>query len=189
LNHQTKLDDPELIHGTLIAPSYVYEIAIPVNFSLSSQACLPLVPEMPYVIADLSQQLLSEHHEGIPVPSHSDMDICPPPIYIGANITVQFDDLEFVLSLALKLSLRQSGFKRVGETEWMSLMGFLEQSKQQMDREARNRRLNGLGSVVVFEMNVEEVHMLAKWIFWRIVDGKAMLCEKETVSQDLYLYE
>ncbi|KUJ14058.1 uncharacterized protein LY89DRAFT_687327 [Mollisia scopiformis] len=63
--------------------------AIPVTFSISSQVCGPLLPNIPYIIADLSERLLEEHINGISFLSSTDAQTLSPPIYLGANITEQ----------------------------------------------------------------------------------------------------
>ncbi len=56
-------------------------------------------------------------------------------------------------------------------------MVLLEQSAQELDRGARKRNGAGLGSVLVLEVDVEEVHVLAELRLWRVVDGLPVMCE------------
>jgi len=53
-------------------------------------------------------------------------------------------------------------------------MGLLEQSALELDRK---RDGAGLESVLVLEAEIEEVHVLAEWRLWRVVDGLAVMCE------------
>jgi hypothetical protein len=136
-----------------------------------------LISELPYIITDLSQQLLSEHLNGISFPFSSDAQTSPLPIYLVANITEQPYRSKFVLSLSLKLSPLDSGLKGVWTPRWRSIIGLLEQSAQELDRGARKGDGTGLGSVLVLEAEIEEVHVLAEWRLWRVVDGLAVMCE------------
>jgi len=61
--------------------------------------------------------------------------------------------------------------------EWRSIVGLLEQSVQELDKAARERDGAGLGSVLVLEADVEQVHVLAEWRVWRVIDGLPVLCE------------
>jgi hypothetical protein len=79
-------DEPSPIRGTINVPSYGLHQPIPVTFSLSSQVCVPLISQIPYIIADLSEQLLSEHLNGISFPFSSDPQTSRLPIYLLANI-------------------------------------------------------------------------------------------------------
>jgi len=56
-------------------------------------------------------------------------------------------------------------------------MVLLEQSAQELDRGTRKRNGTGLGSVLVLEAEVEEVHVLAELRLWRVVDGFPVMCE------------
>lgn len=169
-------NEPSPISGTINITSCGLQ-PIPVTFSLSSQVCVPLIPEIPYIIPDLSQQLLSKHLDGISFPISSDPQTPPLPIYLVANITEQLYRSKFVLSLSLKLSPLESGLKVVTTPAWRAIIGLLEQSAQELDRGARKRGGAGLGSVLVLEAEMEEVHVLAEWRFWRVVDGLAVMCE------------
>lgn len=138
---------------------------------------MPLIPEIPYIIPDLAQQLLSKHLDGISFPVSSDPQTPPLPIYLVANITEQLYRSKFLLSLSLKLSPLESGLEGVRTPAWRAIIGLLEQSAQELDRGARKRDGAGLGSVLVLEAEMEEVHVLAEWRFWRVVDGLAVMCE------------
>jgi hypothetical protein len=169
-------DEASYINGTIKVPSCGLQ-PIPVNFSLSSQVCVTLISELQYIIADLYQQLLSEHLNGISFPFSSDSQTSPLPVYLVANITEQLYRSKFVLSLSLKLSPLESGLNWVRTPRWRSIMVLLEQSAQELDRGARKRNGAGLGSVLVLEVDVEEVHVLAELRLWRVVDGLPVMCE------------
>jgi hypothetical protein len=154
--------------GTVSMPSYSSYHSVPVTYSLSPQLCLPMVPECPSIIEDLSQRLFSEHLNGLSFPYSSDPQSSPLPIYLVANITEQLYRSKFVLSLSLKLSPLKHGLKDVGTPRWRSIIGLLAQSAQQ---------LHGCASVFVLEAEIEEVDVLAEWRLWRIVDGLPRICE------------
>jgi hypothetical protein len=168
-------DEPSPIRGTINVPSCGLHQPNPVTFSLSPQVCVPLISEIQYIIEDLSQQLLSEHN-GISFP-FSYPQTSPLPIYLVANITEQLYRSKFVLSLSLKLLPLDSGLKGIETPGWRSIVELLEQSAQEVNRDARKRNGAGLGSVLVVEADIEEVHVLAEWRIWRVVDGLAVLCE------------
>lgn len=56
-------------------------------------------------------------------------------------------------------------------------MGLLEQSAQELDKGWKKRGSACLGSVLMLEAEMEDVHVLAEWRFWRVVDGVAVMCE------------
>lgn len=170
-------NEPSLIRGTINIPSLGLQQPISVNFSRSPQACVPLIFEVPYIITDLSQQLLSEHLNGILFPFSSDSQTHAFPIYLVANITEQLYRSKFVLSLSLKLSSLESGLKEIETPRWRSIIRVLEQSARELDTDARKRDGTGLGSMLVLEAEIEEVHVLAEWRLWRVVNGLATICE------------
>jgi hypothetical protein len=172
LTYLPRPDEPSLIRSTINVSSRGQQI--PVTFSLSSQVCVSLIHQIQYIIADLSKRLLSEHLDGISFPSSPDPQIRPLPTYLEANITELVYVSKFVLSLSLKISPLESGLKGAGTPEWQSIIGLLEESALELDR---NRDGAGLGSVLVLEAEIEEVHVLAKWMFWKIVDGLPVMCE------------
>jgi hypothetical protein len=120
--------------------------------------------------------MLSEYLDKISFPLY-DPHTPTLPIYLAAHITELIYRSKFVLSLSLKLSPVESGLKGLGTREWRVIMGLLEQSALELDRDARKRRRAGLGSVVVTEAKMGEVHVLAEWRFWKMVDGVAVICE------------
>ncbi|KAE9366744.1 hypothetical protein N431DRAFT_350054, partial [Stipitochalara longipes BDJ] len=177
LTYSSSAEEPSYIRGTISVLSCGLDQPIPVTFSLSLQVCTPLVPRLPHIIKDLSQQPLSKHLDGISYSLSDDLQRSSLPIYLGANITEQLYRSKFVLSLSLKLSPLDSGFKGLRTPEWLSIIELLEQSVQEMDREAKERDGGGLGSVLVLEAEIEQVHVLAEWRLWRVVDGLAVMCE------------
>ena len=82
-----------------------------------------------------------------------------------------------MLSLSLKLSPLESSLKEVGTVEWWSVVGLLEQSVHELDKVARERDGAGLGSMLVLEADIEQVHIIAEWRVWRVIDGLPVLCE------------
>jgi hypothetical protein len=62
-------------------------------------------------------------------------------------------------------------------SKWRSIVGVVEEGAHEVNRAARKRDGSNLGSVLVLEAELEEVHVLAEWRFWRIVDGMAKICE------------
>ncbi|KAH8897126.1 hypothetical protein GQ53DRAFT_506367 [Thozetella sp. PMI_491] len=165
-------DDPSLIRSTITV--YSGGQRIPVTFSLSSQVCVSLIHRIPYIITDLSERLLSEYLDGISFPFSPDPQTSPLPIYLEANMTEQMYRSKFVLSLSLKLSPLESSLKGVGTPAWQSITGLLAQSALELDR---IRDGAGLGSVLVLEAEIEDVHVLAKWRLWKVVDGLLIMCE------------
>ncbi|KAN0092215.1 hypothetical protein V8E51_018062 [Hyaloscypha variabilis] len=170
-------DDPSPIRGTINILSCGLDRPRPVTYSLSSQVCTPLISKLPYILEDLSQQLLSEHIDGLLFPFSESQQTSPLPTYLGANITEQLYRSRFVLSLSLKLSPFTSGLKGVGTPEWRSIIGLLEQSVQELSKGARGRDGAGLGSSLVLEADIEQVHVLAQWSVWKIIDGLPVMCE------------
>jgi hypothetical protein len=136
---------------------------------------MPLVPEIPYIITDLAQQLLDEHLEGISFPYSSSS--LASPTYLEVNITEQLYRSKFVLSLSLQLSPLEPGLEALETSKWRSIVGLLEESALEVNRAARKIDGSSLGSVLVLEAEMEGVHVLAEWKFWRIVDGLAEVCE------------
>lgn len=56
-------------------------------------------------------------------------------------------------------------------------MALVEQSTLEMDRSAKKKNGMGLGSVLLLDAKIQEVHVLAEWRFWKVVDGTAVMCE------------
>jgi len=150
---------------------------ISVTYFQSSKVCMPLVPEIPYMISDLTRQLLTEHLEGISFPLSSGPLASVLPIHLEANITEQLHRSEFLLGLSLQLSALKPGLEGIQTSRWRSIMSLLEESAHEVNRGARKRDGSSLASVLMLEAQMEEVHVLAEWKFWRIVDDLAKVCE------------
>ncbi|KAG4438031.1 hypothetical protein IFR05_006490 [Cadophora sp. M221] len=126
---------------------------------------------------DLSQQLLTEHLDGIIFSVQSDTQTSPLPVYLAANITEQLYRSKYVLSLSLKLSPLDMTSEGIATSHWRSVIALLEQSAEELDRAAGKRNGAGLGSVLVLEAEIAGVGMLAEWRLWSVVNGLAVMCE------------
>ncbi|KAH6721462.1 hypothetical protein BKA61DRAFT_590785 [Leptodontidium sp. MPI-SDFR-AT-0119] len=176
-HHPSSSEDTFAFRGTINVSSCGPDQPIPVSYSLSSQVCVPMIPEVPYIMNDLSQQLLSEHLDGIAFSVQSDTQPSPLPVYLAANITEHLYRSKYVLSLSLKLSPLDTTSKGVATSHWRSVIALLEQSTEELDRAARKRNSAGLGSILVLEAEIAGVGVLAEWRFWSVVDGLAVMCE------------
>lgn len=177
LTYQSTNDLPYPIHGTINVYSYGLSQPTSVTYSLASQVCVPIIPELPYIIADLCEHLLSKHLDGISFPSSSEPQTSMLPVYLAGNVTEQLYRSKYVLSLSLKLSPLASGTEGVVSSRWRSIMALVEQSTLEMDRSAKKKNGMGLGSVLLLDAKIQEVHVLAEWRFWKVVDGTAVMCE------------
>jgi hypothetical protein len=128
------------------------------------------------MITDLSQRMLSDHLDKFPF-SLYDLTTRTLPIYLVANITELMYRSKFVLSLSLKLLPVESSLEEVGKPGWPAIIGLLKQSALELDRVVRRSYRAGLGSVAAIEADMDWVHMLGEWRFWKIVDGLAVICE------------
>ncbi|KAH7370008.1 hypothetical protein BKA65DRAFT_471250 [Rhexocercosporidium sp. MPI-PUGE-AT-0058] len=163
--------------GTINISSCGLKQTIPVTYSLSSQVCVPMISGVPYIFNDLSQQLLSEHLDGIKFPLPSYTQTSSLPVYLAANITEQLYRSKYVLSLSLKLSPLDTTSRALAPSHWQSIIALLEQSAEELDRAARKRNGAGLGSVLLLEADIADVGILAEWRFWSVVDGLTVMCE------------
>ncbi|CZT42593.1 uncharacterized protein RSE6_02520 [Rhynchosporium secalis] len=164
-------------HGTINVFPGGPDHPIPVTYSFSSETCVPLILSIPYIMNNLSTNLLDEHLDGITFPSPSDTFTVSLPVFISANITEQLYRSKHVLSLSLKLSPLATTLEKLATSGWRSIVVLLEQSAEELDRVSRKRNGAGLGSVMVFEAEVAGVSVLAEWRLWSIVDGLAVMCE------------
>ncbi|KAH7363996.1 hypothetical protein BKA65DRAFT_127200 [Rhexocercosporidium sp. MPI-PUGE-AT-0058] len=176
-NHRPTLNDDLTFHGTINVSSYGLNQPTLATYTVSSQICVPLVPEVLYIIDDLSRRLLSQYLDGIAFPILYETQSSPSPVHLAANITEQLYRLKFILGLSLKLILLDTNPEEQVISPWQSILAFLEQSAVELDRAARRRNGAGLGSVSLLEAEVAGVSVLAEWRFWRVVDGIAIMCE------------
>lgn len=177
LYHQPSLNENLSFHGTINVSSYGLDQPARVTYSLSSQICIPLVPEVLYIINDLSRWLLSQDLDSTAFNILSDTPRSPLPVYLAVNITEQLYRSKFILGLSLQLVLLDTNPEEQVILPWESIIAFLEQSALELDRAARKRNGAGLGSISVLEAQIVGVGVLAEWRFWSVVDGITTTCE------------